>query len=683
MKKTIFSVLILINSLAAMGQNVQREIDSLSLLLERHAFRDTARVALLNGIAYAYHTTDPVKGLEKAKQAISLAARLEDSRGLAMGYSRMGINYWAAGEDSLAMAANEKALVWYKKSGDLLSYAKALNNRALNYYALENYTAAIHDHEKALEMFRRLNHKEGIENSYNNMGVVFLALNDYPRALQAFLNANRSAAQDASPLQASIYTNIGLVYKNLKEYPEALSYQKLALKKYQALGDQQGIASTLGNLATVYDFLHDTKRALSLYKQGLVINESIGNKERIASDLTNIGVLYGNSGNATLAKEYLQKAVSMYRETNDKNNLSEALLALATANEGALSSKGLHQVRELQLEALKAAEAGGSPLRESEALEALSKTYELAGQPGLALKAYKRHIALRDTIFSKEKEQEILRKQLQFDFEQKELVTKAEIQRQAMIRKAAITGGVGSVAILLFGFILYKRKRDAVIRRKEAEYKASVAETELKVLRAQMNPHFIFNSLNAINDYISKSDKETAQLYLVEFAGLMRQALENSHLSEIPLADDLAFIEQYLHIEARRINNAFSFEINVDPSIDTENVLIPPLLLQPFIENSIWHGITPKGNGNKGIIRIVIKKDNDMLVCSVEDNGVGKIRAMSSNTKKRKSMGLELTESRLALLNRDKDAVGNLQFSEHSNGEGTQVRLSVPLKLAF
>lgn len=681
MKKILFPVLFVIAfSNATWGQTVQKAIDSLSVLIAKHTTQDTARVLLLNDIAYTYYMTDPAKGLEKAKEAITLAAKLKFARGLAMGYSRMGINYWATGKNSLAMEASEKALSIYKSSGNTLSYAKALNNRALNYYALENYIAAIHDHEEALNIFRKLNYSIGIQNSYNNMGVIFLALNDYPRALDAFLNANRVSPPATALLQASIITNIGLVYKNLKEYQKALSYQQAGLKKYQLLGDKRGIANTLGNIATLYDFLHDNKTALYYYRQALELNRSIGNKEGIASDLTNIGVLYKNSGDFPQATQYLQNAVNLYKETGDKNDLSEALLVLASVGGAAPKNQtALYHTRKLQLAALKAAEEGGSPLRKSEALEALSKTYEEAGDPALALNAYKQHILLRDTIFNKAKSQEILRKQLQFDFEEKELVNKAEIERQKTARKATISGSIVLLAILLAGFILYKRKRDADNRKQLAEYKAMVAETELKVLRAQMNPHFIFNSLNAINDYISKNDKETAQQYLVEFASLMRQALENSNLSEIPLADDLEFIKQYLQVEARRLNNAFTFKVDVDPAVDAENTLIPPLLLQPFIENSIWHGIAPKVGGGNGIIRVMIKKDADMLVCVVEDNGVG----MKTTNKKRRSLGIELTENRLAILNGQKKMAGQLAVSENSNGEGTKVELSFPLKLAF
>ncbi|AYL95621.1 tetratricopeptide repeat protein [Mucilaginibacter celer] len=685
MKKILIPVLFLVtycNRVSA--QAVQKEIDSLTLQLQKHTGQDTARVMLLNDLAYAYYVVNPDKGLEQAKAAAALASRLSYTRGLATAFSRMSVNYWAKGQDSLAMQTSEKAIRYYKLSGNLLGYAKALNNRALNHYALENYIAAIHDHEEALAIFKKLNFPLGIQNSYNNTGVVFLALNDYPRALDNFLKASRVLPGAVTSAQANILANIGLVYKNMKTYPKAFSYQQQALKIYQSVGDQQGIANSLGNIATVYDLSHKDRQALVYYQQALTINRTIGNKAHIASDLTNIGVLYHDARDFSRAEQYLKEAVALYSETTDKNDLSEALLALAANEEkrpGTRDRAGL--VERLQKASLQAAEAGGSPLRKSEALEALSNTYEKAGRFQLALDAYKKHILLQDTIFNKAKDQEILRKQLEFDFEQKELVTKAEIQRQKMVRQAVVAGSAVLLVMLGSGFLLYKRKQDAVNRKKAAEYKATVAETELKVLRSQMNPHFIFNSLNAINDYIAKNDKETAQQYLVEFAGLMRQALENSHFSEIPLADDLDFIRQYLQVEARRLKNTFAFEINIDPEIDTENTLIPPLLLQPFIENSIWHGMAPKVGTADGLITISLKKKDDLLICTIEDNGVGKVTDARQQTAKRRSFGLELTESRLAILNEKKQAGGQLQISENLNGKGTKVELSLPLKMAF
>jgi LytS/YehU family sensor histidine kinase len=232
----------------------------------------------------------------------------------------------------------------------------------------------------------------------------------------------------------------------------------------------------------------------------------------------------------------------------------------------------------------------------------------------------------------------------------------------------------------VFGLAVYKRKRDAVAQKQEAEFKATVAETELKALRAQMNPHFIFNSLNAIGDYFSKNNKEAAYDYLAKFAKLMRQTLENSTQREILLEDELNFIELYLQLETKRLNHNFTYNIKLDENIDQQNTLVPPLILQPFIENSIWHGFST--NAGKGHVDIEIRQEANMLVCCVDDNGVGRKQAKITTAGKQ-SMGVEITKNRLAILNKEKQTNGQLNIIDKTNGQGVRVEVSFPLHLSF
>src|SRR3569833_882638 len=146
----------------------------------------------------------------------------------------------------------------------------------------------------------------------------------------------------------------------------------------------------------------------------------------------------------------------------------------------------------------------------------------------------------------------------------------------------------------------------------------------MKALRTQLNPHFIFNSLNSIGDYIARHDKETADIYLSRFARLMRMILENSEYENISLADDLKALELYIQLEALRLGQKLLYHIEVDDDIDPELTLVPPMLLQPFVENSIWHGISPK-NGS-GCIYIRVKMNAGMVEYTVEDEGIGRSR---------------------------------------------------------
>jgi LytS/YehU family sensor histidine kinase len=156
--------------------------------------------------------------------------------------------------------------------------------------------------------------------------------------------------------------------------------------------------------------------------------------------------------------------------------------------------------------------------------------------------------------------------------------------------------------------------------------------------------------------------------------------LENSEKKEIPLAQDLKALELYMQLESLRLNNKFSYEIKTDKEIDIDNTLIPPLLLQPFVENSIWHGIAKKeGNGR---IVVQIKKENKMISCTIEDDGIGRSAAeISEPALEKKSLGMKITKSRIDILNRVKKSNASVELSDLS--QGTKAQIKLPLELSF
>jgi len=272
---------------------------------------------------------------------------------------------------------------------------------------------------------------------------------------------------------------------------------------------------------------------------------------------------------------------------------------------------------------------------------------------------------------------------LKADLDKKEALANAEIKRQLIIKNSAMGG---ASVLLLAGaiiFVLYKRRRDAEEQKKESDFKAEVSETEMKALRSQMNPHFIFNSLNSIGDYISRNDNKAADNYLSKFAKVMRMILENSEQKEVSLADDLKALELYMQLESLRMNNKFTYEIQVDEAIDKEATLIPPLLLQPFVENSIWHGISKKQGTGK--IVIIIKKEGDMINCIVEDDGIGRNQSSQQNSEsmapEKKSLGMKITKSRIDIINKLKKSKAGVQLFDLP--QGTKVELRLPLELNF
>lgn len=252
--------------------------------------------------------------------------------------------------------------------------------------------------------------------------------------------------------------------------------------------------------------------------------------------------------------------------------------------------------------------------------------------------------------------------------------------------------------ILLFALALYivylirinqvKKKaefkqREAEFKQKEAEYKQQVAETETAVLRLQMNPHFLFNSMNSINSYILQRDINTANEYLVRFSRLMRMILKFAEQPYISVGEEIDLLEQYLMAESMRFERKFEYEFEVAEEVDEDDYLLPTMILQPFVENAILHGITPKPGGGKISIRFRLEGKN-ILCVTIADNGIGRAAAakLKDKAKEHESKALEITRRRLKLLEDESGQAATFKikdlFDEKGNASGTSVTLTIP-----
>jgi len=244
-------------------------------------------------------------------------------------------------------------------------------------------------------------------------------------------------------------------------------------------------------------------------------------------------------------------------------------------------------------------------------------------------------------------------------------------ERDASLAKSRLVDtvlyfSIGTLLLLIIIAYFYLRQRKA----KENQRKV---ELEHKVLRAQMNPHFIFNSLNSIQRIFIEGDEDAANDYISDFGKLLRIIMENSGKNTVSIKDEIDTLKLYLDIEMIRLDGKIDYQFELDPNLDLLNNFIPPLVIQPFVENAIWHGILPKEDDVKGKVLIEIKRYSDTLIqCSIIDNGIGISKSLSSKTNTaHKSKGMNLTQERL----------GNpVQISEVETG-GTKVTLLIPLNL--
>jgi putative methionine-R-sulfoxide reductase with GAF domain len=212
-----------------------------------------------------------------------------------------------------------------------------------------------------------------------------------------------------------------------------------------------------------------------------------------------------------------------------------------------------------------------------------------------------------------------------------------------------------------------------------------MAEVEMQALRAQMNPHFIFNCLNSINRYIVKSDQATASLYLTRFAKLIRLILDNSNNKNVILSNELEALRLYIEMEALRFDKKFTYRIILEDGVNADSIEVPPLIIQPYVENAIWHGLLHKETEGSLTITVSIISET-MIRCEIEDDGIGRDRARELKSKSsvtRKSLGIKLTESRLSLLNRYAASTAGVDIIDlkdpESQAEGTKVILRIPI----
>lgn len=662
-------------------------IDSLRLELRNPVIHDSAKTDLYNELSFLYASVDPSQGLAFADSAQALARQTGMLSKEVASVNNKGVNFWYMGKDSLALVQYDQVLQIHKQTNNLKGQGTSYNNMALISYNRGDYRSALEFHELASGIFEKLNLTSYLVKSLSNTGVVFLAISDFPRALEYFLKAIKTAEENKLEINGDVYTNLGLVYKNLNNLDLSEKYHQQAITFYQESGNVQMEALALSNLANVYQVRKKNDEARALYLQAIQINQKIGNERRLASDFSNYGIFLKGTGEPDSATYFFTRARDLYLRSEDKLNLSLVLLELADLAKN--GQNGWSEAIKVQEQALDLAIQSESLVRQKDAWLALSESYEQLNKPEKALEAFKNYTLIKDSIFNDENDRKILRLQIEHDYGIREARIKAqfELDKSIMLAQSAKEKLITNIylysfiALTITGFLLFyltRKRNQAQNARKEAEVKARMAELELTALRAQMNPHFIFNSLNSISNFLLKNEPDEADYYLTRFSRLIRMILESSDQKEIQIAHEIELIEHYINIEALRLGKKLHFQVNISEKLDADHTMIPPLLLQPIIENSIWHGIAHiEGDG---VISLGIDSMDDTILITVSDNGKGRMNhnEETANLKSaKKSMGMKIIQERLDILNRSKSVQADFCYRDLNPGFEVEMKLPV------
>ncbi|MAU70973.1 MAG: sensor histidine kinase [Flavobacterium sp.] len=552
----------------------------------------------------------------------------------------------------------------------------ALNKLAIRYRQLSKFNLALERQKEALGMASALENVELEVYTLNMLGVLYRRIDAITAALDHTYLAIEKAQAVKNPsiaLQQSInlsFNNIGQINRILGQYDLAIEQFKKAMELEKELDNKLGLAVNYQNIGECLEAQGRLVDALEAYDKAMEINLVLNNPRGKILCENGIAHVYVHQGKALEAKEMLTKSLE------DANNLGEHALIAAvelTLGWAYAEMENFDEAENHLRQGLEMASAYNFLRLRSDAYDLLSDLWAKKGDYQKALKYFKTSLSVEAQTKNDKNVRYVYSSIIKKDNEERV----SSINQQ--LRKNNTRLLVSGIVLALLSGIFY-----ILYRQYQLKNDKKLLTLEQSMLRSQMNPHFLFNSLNSIKLYIINNEQKNAVHYLNKFSKLVRKILESSSMREIPLAEELETVELYMNIENIRFSNEIDFQIRVDENIDTHTVRIPSLILQPFLENALWHGLSSK-LGEKKIDLHITKNVKDFIDISITDNGIGRQAAekiKENKVLKRKSVGIEITKERLA--NFSKDYLNTFEvemvdlYDDEGNSMGTRVILHIP-----
>ncbi|WP_293667603.1 histidine kinase [uncultured Parabacteroides sp.] len=460
------------------------------------------------------------------------------------------------------------------------------------------------------------------------------------------------------------------------EYVKAELYLNNASKLYRKLNDKEQLAYVNRELAKVQEAQNKLRDAISNYSEAVKLSQNKQVQELNINDVKRLK----NKSNPVVQAAYIQRNIDILNADEDKEERAVAYQQMAEVNmkmnnqQAAISNleSALEDVKDKPVETIKVkreiATAYAADKKMEAAAASLLQSYELALKEGHTIEAKKSLEQLAAQYRKMNKPQKALdlykdfMSQLEpmvkadstlidsrfFEVHEKRIaqLEKERVLKDELIRKQNKFNSflLGSIVLILICMAFILRAWYSIRRKNK--------KIALQSLRREMNPHFIFNSLNSVNQFIARNDELAANKYLSSYSRLMRNTLENSNKDFTPLATELEQLKEYLELEHIRFQDKFTYQIRIDESLDMEAILIPNMLIQPQLENAIWHGLRYKENS--GLLTLTIRREDSFLSVVIEDNGIGLTKSRELKTRHQRehhSRGLTNTYERIHLLN--------------------------------
>lgn len=563
-------------------------------------------------------------------------------------------------------------------------------NHAFVENQLYNYLLAKIHFKKAIELLdERGDTKQQIE-GYIDFSGTCMNLNELDKAT-SFLDKSSKSLKNFpdDQLEAWHTCREGFLHLKYSNYPKAIELlleadKKIRLLKRMGLKDYYFRTLILSALGRIYERTDEVSKSIKSFEEAVELCESLGMRTRLSWHYLNAGQAYMRKGRDDRAEEYFRKAIRI------KDDISQDSRAGAFANLGSCYFRNSKYEEALKL--YKRAEQiysnNTNPNFTNFSIVEMKKAqlYAAMGKDKRAEKHYASSIKFAE----KQKDYKQLSKvceevanynsakgNFQVAFNYLKLHNRFKEEHLEQTKQQQLME-------LEFKYEAEKKKQEAELLKLQA------IGLQLKALRSQMNPHFMYNALNSIQKYITSNELNDASKYLAKFAHLMRQSLEYSDIEVISLEKEIEFLENYLLISQKlRFGDRMDYKITLDEEIEEDIMGVPTMIVQPYVENSIEHGLRQKENG---LIRVDFKlHDDNTILCIVEDNGIGrdavkKLQEQDEYHINHRSKGTTITEERLEILNKSRNKgvfVKTLDLRDASTGQarGTRVEVLIPVEI--
>ena len=579
--------------------------------------------------------------------------------------------------------------------------------------------SALYYGEQGLALAERISDPKSIADAHNNLGWLTLSQGDLKKSEAELNKALELFTRIGNPVWMSVVrSNLGWLAERKGDRAGALKQFQEALKQSEATKDTGNTAVLLYNIGTTYNKMEEFVRARVMFTRSLELERTLDRPDKQAICLMGIGNTYRSEGNTSQALENYEKARPIFERIGDHTGAglvaenaaalfdgtdpSKALTyyrkalreyaAIGSSTDAAytLFSMGATQIEIGQLHQADSNLTAGAALAAASGETELMMDYEqrlaelasAMGDSKATLAHYARYVELKDSLRSTGSAAELMRLRTEFETERaekdNEILRVADREKTERLRRRDIQlyGSIAvgvlvlAAALLLYRNYRHKQQNEKILARLNGLL-------ELKVLRTQMDPHFIHNCLNAIKSLSLEGEHEKAEEYLDRFARLLRTVLEHSVRDHISLEEELAFLRSYVKLEALRMPGDFTWSIEGDEMLLDEGPTIPSLLVQPFVENAVWHGLAPKQGAKRLIVHF--STSDHGVQCTIEDNGVG--RSVEKPLTSRRSLGLQLTGERLQLLTEHMKNKGHFRIEDLKDDAGNSLRTRVVLNL--